>query len=203
MLSRCALVLALALGAPAWARADRGEFLVAARAGASFSQPFSSLGTSYLAGFELGWVLPVWRHRLAFTLDGQLSAPDADGQSSAPGVVGGSYRWHLQTRQVALGVTAFVRQPIGRTTLYLGVGPRLIVLDSEVDGASSAMGRIAPSRERSPEAGLGVVPGVGVRLGPGQLFFELPVIVAAIEQRTTGSVSAGSIALGAGYRVLF
>jgi hypothetical protein len=138
---------------------------------------------------------------LAITIDGSLSAPDADGQLAAPG--GGAVHWHLATRETALGVTLYLRQPIGRVTLYLGAGPRLFVLDSLVSGSSPEARPIAASRETSVEPGGGVVPGVGVRLGAGQLFVELPLAVAAVEQRTTGAVSAGSLALACGYRVLF
>ena len=202
MLSRAlvAALLALALApAPAAAR-DRGELLLAPRAGALVPYGFSSLGASYVVGVEAGWALPVLRHRLAVTVSGDFTAPEASG--SATDATTGAYDWHLAQRETILGLSLVYRHPLGRVTPYAGLGPRLFLLDSRVDGSAGGA-HIAQSREQSTQAGGGAFAGVGVRVGPGDLFAELRVDASPIDHRTTGPTSTGALAIAAGYRIFF
>jgi len=204
MLSR-ALALAVVALAPSLASArDRGELLLAPRVGVLLPYGFSNLRASYLVGVELGWALPLLQHRLAVTLAGDFSAPDASGSASDPRVdaSGGAYDWHLSQREVILGLSLVYRHRIGRLTPYAGLGPRLFLLDSRVDGSAGGA-RIAQSSERSTQVGGGAVVGLGVRAGPGELFAELRVDAAPIDHRTTGPSNTGALALAAGYRVTF
>jgi hypothetical protein len=186
--------------APAPAR-DRGEWMVAARAGAFLPEPFSPLGASFLAGVEAGWALPPWKHRFVIVADAGVTAPEAAGHAASPSV-GGAYAWHVQLREIAFGLSLYYRHPIGRFTPYLGVGPRLLVVDSAVEGAAGAQ-PFAPTRQTSAHVGAGVVPGFAIAAGPGQAFVELPLCFARAVERATGEFNAGSIALAFGYRVWF
>jgi outer membrane protein W len=181
---------------------DRGDFTVAARTGAVFPQPFSSLETSYLAGAELGWIAPFWKRHLAIAADVALTAPEADGGAAAPGTMSGGFRWHLVEREVTVGLYVFLRHRFGRFTPYLGGGPRVFVLEAVATGSSGG-DRFAPTRETQVTVGGGIVPGVGGALGPGQVFVELPLAFASSTQRTTGAASVSTLALAFGYRVLF
>lgn len=178
---------------------DRGQLLVAAKVGGLFAEPFSKLGASYLVDVEVGYALPVWKHRLAVALDGAYTAPEASGSGADAQVQSGMYSWHLQQRQGILGVSLFYRHPLGRVTPYLGVGPRLFLLQSEIDGASGGA-TIHQSSEVSTKVGVGVPLGVGVRLGPGDLFVEASLLWAPIDHQITGDSSTGAITASLGYR---
>lgn len=178
---------------------DRGQVLIAAKVGGLFAEPFSKLGASYLVDVEVGYALPVWHHRLAIAIDGAYTAPEASGSGADPQVQSGMYTWHLQQRQGILGLTVYYRHPIGRVTPYVGVGPRLFLLQSEIDGASGGAA-IHQSSEVSTKVGVGVPLGVGVRLGPGDLFLEAGLVWGGIDHQITGDSNTGAITLSLGYR---
>ncbi len=178
---------------------DRGEIQVAVKAGGLFSEPFSALGPSYLVDLELGYALPVLHHRLALALDGAYTAPEASGSGTNPQTTAGTYSWHLQQREAILGFTLYYRHPIGRVTPYVGVGPRLFLLQSEIDGTSGTS-TIHTSSEVSTKAGVGVPLGLGVRLGPGDLFVEAGLAWAPIDHHITGDSNTGALTVSLGYR---
>ena len=185
---------------------DRGEIQLAVKVGGLFSEPFSALGPSYLVDLELGYVLPVWRHHLAVSLEGAYTAPTADGKQSDARLdaSGGSYAWHLEQREAILGVTFFYRHPIKRFIPYVGIGPRIFLLQTRVQGQAGAS-PIDLSTETSTKIGAGIPIGCGFVLGPGHLFAELGLILGNIDHTTTGNVAVGvsSITLALGYRLSF
>jgi hypothetical protein len=202
---RALIVAAVVALAPSLASArDRGEFLLAPRAGVLLPYGFSALGPSYLVGVEVGWALPVVEHRLAVTVAGDFTAPEASGSAGDARLdaSSGAYTWHLSQREVILGLSLVYRHPLGRVTPYAGLGPRLFLLDSRIEGNAGAA-HIAQSHEQSTQVGGGAVVGLGVRAGPGDLFAELRVDVSRIDHRITGPSNTGALAIAAGYRVTF
>lgn len=180
------------------------EFLLAPKLGVLLPYGFSSLGASYVVGVEAGWALPILAHRLAITLDGEFTAPEASGSATDPRLdaSGGAYAWHLQQREVILGLSLVYRHRLGRLTPYAGVGPRLFLLDSRVDGTAGGA-TLSQSRELSTKVGAGIPVGVGYRLGPGDLFCELELVISALDHRITGDSNTGALSLALGYRVGF
>ncbi|MCA1662996.1 MAG: outer membrane beta-barrel protein [Myxococcales bacterium] len=179
---------------------DRGQLLVAAKIGGLFSEPFSKLGASYLVDVEIGYALPVLEHRLAIAIDGAYTAPESDGSGINPQIAnGGAYSYNLQQREGIVGLTLYYRQPIGRVTPYIGVGPRLVFLQSEADGSAGST-PIHTSSEVSTKVGVGVPLGVGLRLGPGDLFVEAGLLYAGIDHNITGSSNTGALTVSLGYR---
>jgi hypothetical protein len=184
---------------------DRGEFLIAVKAGGLFAEAFSRLGASYLVDVELGYALPVLKHRLAITVEAAYTAPENDGSTHDPRLdasAGGAYNWHLEQRELILGLTLIYRHPIGRLTPYIGVGPRLFLLESKVSGSASGT-KIITTTEDSTKVGAGIPLGLGFRLGPGDLFLELAINVSPIDHKATGDSNTGSIGLTLGYRFVF
>jgi hypothetical protein len=178
---------------------DRGQVLIAAKVGGLFAEPFSRLGASYLVDLEIGYALPVLRHHLAIAIDGAYTAPEASGGGTNAQVASGGYMYQLQQREGILGLTLYYRHPIGRVTPYIGVGPRLFLLQSQVDGAAGTT-PIHTSSEVSTKAGVGAPLGVGVRLGPGDLFLEASVLWAPIDHQITGDSNIGALTVSLGYR---
>lgn len=183
---------------------DRGQILLAPKIGVLLPYGFSNLGASYLVGLELGYALPVLKHRLAITLDGEFTAPEASGSTTDPRLdaSSGAYSWHLSQREVILGLSLVYRHRIGRLTPYAGIGPRLFLLDSRITGTAGGA-PISQSSEVSTKVGVGIPLGLGFHLGPGDLFAELQIDYAGIDHRITGDTNTGSLSLAAGYRLIF
>jgi hypothetical protein len=187
--------------APQPPKRDRGEVILAVKAGGEVARVFSHLGGSYLVSVEVGYALPVLKHRLAITIDAAFTAPQASGSDTDARLTanGGSYDWRLDQRELMFGLTLIYRHPIGRVTPYFGVGPRLFLLESKVKGSVGGTA-ISESSEVSTKVGAGIPLGVGFRLGPGDLFLELQLAISAIDHRTTGDSNTGSLGLVVGYR---
>jgi hypothetical protein len=186
---------------------DRGEGNVAIKVGVLLPEAFSKLNASYLVDLEFGWVLPVLSHHLAVSVDAAFTAPELDGSTTDPRLdasAGNTYSWHLQQRELMFGLTFYYRHPIGRFIPYVGIGPRLFLLQSKVSGDASGAG-INLSDEVSTKAGFGLPIGLGVTLGPGHLLLEYALNIANIDHRTTGEVDVGSssMTLVLGYRLMF
>jgi hypothetical protein len=183
---------------------DRGEILVAVKVGGLVARGFSDLTGSYLVDVEFGYALPVLKHRLAITLEGAFTAPEASGTQTDPRIDGngGVYNWKLQQQEVILGLSLVYRHPIGRWIPYVGVGPRLFLLQSKVSGTVGAT-PISTSNEQSTKVGAGIPIGVGFHLGPGHLFLEIALNIAPIDHRVTGDSNTGSLSFALGYRLGF
>ena len=196
---RLALLLLLA---PLPARAE--NLTLGLKAGGVFPQVFSKLGTSYLVDVELGATLPIVQRRVSLVADFGFTQPEADGTTTDPRVDtnGGMYGWHLDQRELIAGLSLVYRQPMGSVWPYVGIGPRLFILQSTVTG-QAGMTAITPSTESSIKVGVGVPLGVEVAAGPGRLLGELDVNVAPIDHRTTGDDNLGSLAVAVGYRLAF
>jgi hypothetical protein len=184
---------------------DRGELLLAIKVGALIPQVFSKLQSSYLVDLELGYALPKLKHRLALSIEAAFTNPQLDGKASDPrlGAAQGSYSFHLEQRELIVGLTLFYRHPVGRWIPYFGVGPRLFLLQSKVSGQTDSNQKISLSNEDSTKIGVGGPLGLGVTLGPGHLFLEVAVNWAPIDHRTTGDTSSGALSTSLGYRLSF
>jgi hypothetical protein len=77
-------------------------------------------------------------------------------------------------------------------------------LKSIVSGQAGTA-KIIESNEVSTKIGGGIPVGLGIRLGPGDLFLEFALNICNIDHRTTGDESVGvsSLSLAAGYRLIF
>jgi hypothetical protein len=186
----------LAVAAPR----DRGELFGGARLGVALPDAWSKLGPSYVVAVEAGWAMPVLRHRLALALDAAFTAPIATGSGTDPAL--GAYTFRLEAREVILGVSVTYRHAFGRIVPYAGLGPRLVVFDAHLQGSAGAA-RLPPSSEVAVGGGGGGFIGVGVRLGPGELFLDARADAAPVHDRLSGDVVAGALFVAGGYRVVF
>jgi hypothetical protein len=193
------LVILAAFGGTAFA--EGGEFLIGLKGGGVFPQPFSKLDTSYLFDFEIGGTLPIVQRRLTLLLDVGLTQPTADGTTSDPrlAMAGSSYTWHLDQRELIVGASLIYREPGRRFTPFVGIGPRLFVLESTVSG-QAGMTPIAGSNEASVKVGVGVPLGIELAAGPGHLIVEVDFDVGPLDHETTGDSTTGMFAAVLGYR---
>jgi hypothetical protein len=184
---------------------DRGAFIIGLKAGGLFAQPFSDLGTSFLVDVELGYALPTLQRGLVILLDCGYTQPTASGTQQDPRVTanGGSYTWELTQRELMFGATLAYRATwigSGRVAPYLGVGPRLWLLQTNVLG-QAGLSTISQSSEQSTKIGLAVPLGLDVGLGAGRIFIEVQLLWAPIDHRTTGDSSVGALTGALGYRL--
>ncbi len=196
---------------------DRGAFVIGVKIGGLFAQPFTQgrLGASFLAGVELGYVLPFAHRSFAVMLDVGYTQPMASGTQTDPRVgtlmppasvtmpTSATYSWSMTQRELVTGFTLMYRLTMianGRVAPYIGVGPRLWFLQTLVTGAQGS-NTISESSEQSMRVGLSVPIGVDVGLGPGRIFFEALMLWAPIDHRVTGDSSVGSIDALLGYRL--
>jgi hypothetical protein len=175
--------------------------------GGLFAQPFTGgkLGASYDVSLEVGYLLPVMERRLGLVLDVGYTEPGAKATLTDPRVDanGGSYSWTLNQRELMVGLTAMFRFPMGALTPYAGIGPRLWLLQTLVQGTAGDGNPISLTKEQSTKVGLAVPLGIGYALGPGSVFFEAQLLWAPLDHRITGASSVGSITTCVGYRLLF
>jgi hypothetical protein len=160
--------------------------LVAVRVGAAFPDAWSRLQPSFVVGVEAG--ATVWRQRLAVVVDGAFTAPAAEASGSDAAI--GAFDARLDVRQAIVGASLVYRHPLGRVVPYVGAGPRLVVFGAHESG--TAMG-----------GGGGGFAGVGVWLGPGELFADVRADAAPVRNHLAGDVVAGAVFVAGGYRVTF
>ena len=171
-------------------------------------EPFSPLGASFLVDIEAGYALPFLGRAFAVVLDAGFTQPTASGSRNDPRIDtnGGNYTWQLTQQEVLLGLTVFFRLNGimgGRLVPFAGVGPRMWLLKTHVQGAASGDAPIPESTEQSTKVGLSVPVGAEFQVGPGRIFGEFQLLWAPIDHKITGDSSVGSLTLGAGYRMQF
>jgi opacity protein-like surface antigen len=192
---------------------DRGAFVIGVKVGGLFSEAFSKLGPSFLVEVETGYVLPRLKRSFAILIDAGYTQPTASGDPGSMGSAvpadprvaanGGAYHWDLTQRELTFGLTIMYRLTLIRDWVapYVGIGPRLWLLETTVSGNAGANNPISESTEQSTKVGLSVPIGVDFKLGPGRIFGEMQILWAPIDHRITGEASVGSITVGAGYRL--
>jgi opacity protein-like surface antigen len=189
---------------------DRGAFILGVKFGGLFAEPFTSnhLGPSFLADVEVGYVLPYLKRSFGLMIDVGYTQPEASGDQTDPRIVTTDMMpnaWHfdLTQRELLLGLTVVYRMTFigsGRIAPYIGIGPRLWLLQTKVEGTAGANNPISESTEQSTKVGLSVPIGVDFEIGPGRLFLEGQVLWAPVDHRTTGDSSVGALTIEAGYR---
>lgn len=183
---------------------DKGAALLGVKVGAFLPQAFQDqLSTSYFLELEGGYLLPFVHRMFGIVGSFSVSMPTTHGSVTDARVPGGSYTYDQTTQQFQLGLTFVAKVPIGRFVPYVGVGPRLFIVRTPSNGATTAGTAIPESVEQSQEVGVGVPVGLDFLLGPGRLFAELQLLYAASSQLSTGPGTFGSLTAAAGYRFVF
>lgn len=195
---------------PAPKKAGWGHLMAAARLGGLFAEPFSNLGASFLVGAEIGYLLPplpVVGEGFGVTIDVAYTQPTASGAAmdARIGANGGNYKWDVTQRETILGLTLLYRAPFimdGKLVPYIGFGPRIFMMQTSSGGEAGSGNSIPGYNENSTQAGLGLPLGADYKIGPGRVFLEALLLYAPLNTNTTGSSSAGSISVAAGYRFI-
>jgi opacity protein-like surface antigen len=164
--------------------------------------PFGGLSPFVTVGLEAGYIFPWMNRSFAAALYVDYTAPKADGSKQDPrlGDAGGSYEWKLTEQELTfMPVVMYRLTSLGTVTPYAGIGPRIYLLKSTVQG--SAMGAtIDETTEQSTKVGFGIPVGVEFELGPGALLAELLFQYGGLDHEITGDTNTGALSLSVGYR---
>ncbi len=171
--------------------------------------PFSGLGPFVSGAIELGWVFGKTKQRIGALLDVSYTVPHADGEQTedyegfdVDRIPDGTYSWELRQKLLTFQPTFLYRLTgLGRVVPYGGIGPRLYLLESVVEGKSGGEA-FAVSTEQSTKLGFGVPLGAEFQLGPGGLMAELLFQWGPLTHEITGDSNLGSATLFVGYRAL-
>lgn len=192
-----------AIIAPAAEPKRPGPFVIGAAIGAVFPEVFNELGAHVVVGLEFGYRLRFLEQRLEVMLDVGYSPP---GRSLEVSRAEGAYQARVVSQQLFFSLGPRVRVMPGTTpwNVTIAVGPRLFLLKSSSDGSRAGQ-EFMEFGETSTEVGLFGAVGGEYRLGPGALLLDLTVAWAKMPHKIMGDtgneVSAGSLALTAGYRL--
>jgi opacity family porin len=184
-----------------------GNGLVAVRAGAAFPEVVSNFGPSFIVGAEVGWAprLPRIGEGFALTIDFAYSQPEANVKITDTTRVDAGATASLTQREYSFGLTLLYRvQKVkqGKVTPYLGIGPRLFLLQTLAKTSQGA--NVGTTYlESSTRIGMGIPVGVDFALGPGRLFGEAMFLYAPFNHNVTGATNAGALTVEVGYRYLF
>ncbi|MFW5741523.1 MAG: hypothetical protein ACOC1F_14310, partial [Myxococcota bacterium] len=86
-------------------------------------------------------------------------------------------------------------------TPYAGIGPRIYLLESTVDGSAGGA-TISETTEPNTEFGFGIPVGAEIPVGPGGFLAELLFQYGGLDHKATGDTNTGALSLSLGYRFL-
>ena len=176
----------------------RGAFVAGAKVGGIL--PFDGLNPSLVGTLEVGYIFPWFRRRFALLVDVGYAVPRKTGNvPSDVRVADGNYDWELTQKELTIAPTILFRlTKLGRVVPYIGVGPRIYLLRSIVEGKVGGE-TILETTEQSTKVGLSAPLGAEFRLGPGALVGEFVFEWGPLNHVTTGdgtSTLGGNLQLG-------
>jgi outer membrane protein W len=181
---------------------DESAGILAAKLGGIL--PFNKLGPFVTGGIELGYVFGGTNRSIVALLDLTYSAPPASGTESDERVPEDEYEWELTHKQLVLQPTflyRFTTADPGGVTPYVGIGPRLYLLENVMVGSAGSE-QLGETTERSTKLGVGLPLGAEFALGQGGLFAELLLQWGPLDHGITGDTHLASASLLLGYRAL-
>jgi hypothetical protein len=179
---------------------DRGAFVAGGKVGLAL--PFDGLGPMASGVVEVGYVLPFLKRSFGIMVDVAYTVPTKSGAQVADPRVDAPYGWKLTQKELTIWPVLYYRLTmLGRVVPYVGIGPRIYLHQSVVEGNVGSQA-ILPTKEQSTKVGLGAPLGVGVTLGPGELVGEFLFEWGKLDHTATGNSSSlgGNVQLG--YRFL-
>jgi hypothetical protein len=181
---------------------DSSAILVAGKVGGIL--PFADMSAFVSGGLELGYVFGGTGRRIGVLLDVTYTTPLGDGNVEDARFAEGDFDWELTQKALVLQPTFLYRLTgvLGDLTPYAGLGPRIYLLQTVVEGRSGTS-TIRPTDEQSTKFGVGLPLGIEWALGPGGLMAELLFQCGPLTHRTTGDTHLASGTLFVGYRALF
>ncbi len=174
----------------------------AVKLGGSWFGMFSELGAA--ANVELEGGVLLLENRLDVSLSIGWARPPASSSGADPRFESGDYAWDLTQDFLVFGLMGRYRflSPASAYNVYAGAGPRLLLLQTKVNGESGAQGYGENTQTETRVGGV-LVGGGEYRLGPGQLVVEASFGIGSIDGLITGQALGAGLGLQVGYRYVF
>jgi hypothetical protein len=139
--------------------------------------------------------LPVLERQLALGVEVSFAQPGRPGSGTSP--VAGDYSYQLTQRLVMVSLDALYFLPLGTLTPYGGLGWGVYLLRTQMDSFEQT------TVENQLRSGLQLRGGLGLAVGPGDVFAEVRYHYTGLEFLTTGVANAGGFTGALGYRLRF
>lgn len=178
------------------------EFLLGARIGAIFPEPFNKLDANFLLDVELAWQLPVLDRKLGLFFDASYSRPTESGTRPDARLAGGTESYSLYIDDLGFTLGAQVVLPIKSKLLFIaGVGAKMHLTHSVIN--ANAMGTdLGTNTEDNTRFGVVVRVAGGYRVGPGAIVVEAHFEYTPIDHLITGDNNTGHLSIQAGYLLM-
>jgi hypothetical protein len=185
---------------------DRGAFVAGAKVGAAI--PLDSLGPMVSGVVEVGYVFPFLKRSFGLLVDVAYTVPTKNGTATDMRVDGSTYNWTITQKELTFSPAVYYRLTmLGRVVPYVGVGPRIYLHQSVVQGSLGPQAMmpntpISATTEQSTKIGVMVPVGVGIHLGPGELLGEFMFEWGKLDHTATGDSTSMGANVQVGYRFL-
>jgi hypothetical protein len=178
--------------------------LIGGKVGGGLGKPFSEFGATPVFELELGYLLPPLHRSIELFVSGQYTQPGIDGISGkADPRLPGATSFDLTQQELALSFGGLYRFDVGSRLLmpYAGLGARLYLLNTKVKG-SAGDHVYGQNEETHSAAGLLLLGGLELFVGPGALLGELSFGWAAVDGFVLRDTNLGALHLAFGYRLM-
>jgi hypothetical protein len=181
--------------------------LVGGKVGGGLGKPFSEFGATPVFELELGYALPPLHRAIEIFFTGQYTQPGIDGVTGkrdprlpSPGLIS----YDLTQQELTLSLGALYRFDIGSRMVmpYAGLGGRMYMLNTKIKGSTGSQA-YGQNEETQTRAGLLLLGGAELFVGPGALLAELSFGWASVNSFVLRNTNLGALNLAVGYRLMF
>lgn len=190
---------------PLATRAQTG-LVIGGKVGAGLGKPWSEFGATPAFELELGYALPPLHRSIEVFVSGQYIQPGIDGVTTQadPRLAGaGVVNYQIVQQGFALSLGGLYRIDVGSRLLmpYAGLGARLYMLRTNAKGDVTGQA-LGENHETQSRAGLLLLGGGELFLGPGAVLAELSFGWASIDRYVLRKTNLGALSLSLGYRLM-
>jgi hypothetical protein len=178
------------------------DFLVSARMGMLFGQPFSRLGTSVIPELAFEWHPDVWKRHLGLMFAVSYTQPETARTYTDPRLTqnSGLTSYSHTVRDLGLTLAPTLWFPMGKMVIpYASAGLKVHFYRNDVQGSAGDSSPFGENQEPKRRAGFVGRLGAGFRMGPGALTGDVTIDAAPVYEVTTGDANAGDLIVSLGY----
>lgn len=183
--------------------------VVGGKLGGGFSQPFSSLGTSFVGELELGYTLPPLKHAIEIFVAGQYASPKTEGHDivdifgpSKGTRIPGKMSYDLTEQQAIVTLGGLFRIPLSIPMFrpYVALGGRMYLLRTTVSGTAGTQA-FGSNDETATKFGFYGALGGELHFGPGAVLLEVQTGYAGVDGFVLRDTNVGALNVAVGYRL--
>jgi hypothetical protein len=183
--------------------------VVGGKLGGGFSQPFGSLGTSFVGELELGYTLPPLKRSIEIFVAGQYASPKTEGHDIADTYgpskgsrIPGKMSYDLTEQQAVVTLGGLYRIPLSIPLFrpYVALGGRMYMLRTTVTGTAGTQD-FGSNDETAMKFGFYGALGGELHFGPGAVLLEVQTGYASVDGFVLRDTNVGALNVAVGYRL--